>query len=367
MSKSKPEWAPDNDNYEFASSVVTGIENFSKSETNKPKSGKTLNVNDYVSGIINRDRAVLARAITLIESNSEAHSNMAQEILEKVLPDSGKSIRIAITGAPGAGKSTFIDTFGTFLCDKGYNVAVLAIDPSSSLTKGSILGDKTRMENLSRNDNAFIRPSPSSGTLGGVAGKTRESIFLCEAFGFDIIIIETIGVGQSEIVARSLCDMFILLLLPGEGDELQGIKKGTVELSDIILINKSDGDNVNNAKLTQHQYKQAVHYIQNATKDWETKVMLISALTGLGMEDVFNEIINFQNIASENGSLINRRQHQLLAWFYSLLDEKIRNSFYNNSEIAELLPNFESNIFSSKTTVTKSVNDIFSRYLKLLK
>jgi LAO/AO transport system kinase len=247
---------------------------------------KQLTTEDYTNGILSKDIVMLSKAITLIESNANTYITQAQEVLRSILPNSGKSVRIGISGPPGAGKSTTIESLGCYLSKQGLKVAVLAIDPSSTLTKGSILGDKTRMELLSREPNAYIRPSPSAGTLGGVARKTRETILLCEAAGFDVILIETVGVGQSEITVRSMVDFFLLVLIPGSGDELQGIKKGVVEISDMIAVNKCDGDNVQFANLTCASYQHAVGMLSSATDGWKTIVKTFSALNHKGIEDI---------------------------------------------------------------------------------
>ena len=324
----------------------------------KSNSRKDPTVRQFIDGIISKDRTVLARAITLIESNSPKHNKISQEILNNILSSTGNSIRIAITGAPGAGKSTFIEAFGSFLCDIGKNVAVLAIDPSSSRSKGSILGDKTRMEALSGQKNAFIRPSPTSGNLGGVGRRTRESILLCEAAGFDVIIIETVGVGQSEIIVRSMTDFFMVLLMPGEGDELQGLKKGSIELADAIVINKSDGELIQKAQFTRQSYETAVHYIQPATNNWTTPVVTCSALKNTGIQEMWKIIEEFKINTLESGEFSKRRSQQLSEWFDALLNEAILYQFYAHSGINHKIEKIKKNILENKISPTEAVKSI---------
>src|SRR4051794_37873334 len=252
-------------------------------------------------GVLKGDRSLLARAITLVESNAEQHFQKAQQLLQKLFHHTGKSIRIGITGVPGAGKSTFIEAFGMYLCGLGYRVAVLAIDPSSSISGGSILGDKTRMEQLSKNPNAFIRPSPTGGKLGGVHRKTREAMLICESAGYDIILIETVGVGQSEVIIRDMVDFFILLVLTGAGDELQGMKKGIMELADAVIINKADGDNAAKADKTRVEYGRILHFLQPATKGWKTRALTCSSLHGKGISDIWVLISEFENKTRQSG------------------------------------------------------------------
>ena len=266
----KPEWTPDNAGTEFTSHVMKGIigghDGIEKLTPNPSAPRRNVDIEAYAEGVVSGNRAILARAITLVESNAPHHFEAAQALLQMLLPHTGNSIRIGITGVPGAGKSTFIDTFGSYLTAQGYKVAVLAIDPSSSVTRGSILGDKTRMGNLSRDENAFIRPSPTGGMLGGVARKTRESILVCEAAGYNVILVETVGTGQSEITVRSMVDFFLLILITGAGDELQGIKKGVIEIADALLINKADGDNKIPAQAARAEYNRVLRFLTSATK-----------------------------------------------------------------------------------------------------
>ncbi len=316
------------------------------------------NLENLTKGILASDIPALARSITLVESNLKNHINLAQTLLHKILPFTGNSIRIGITGAPGVGKSTFIESFGTYLCEIGKKIAILAVDPTSSISKGSVLGDKTRMERLSRYPNAFIRPSASGGTLGGVARKTREAILLCEAAGFDIIIVETVGVGQSEIVVRSMVDFFLLLISPGSGDELQGFKKGSVELADAIAINKADGENINLANVTKNEYLQALHYLLPATEGWKTPVVTVSALTNVGIIDIWNIIQDFIDNVKSSGVFERRRKEQSLNWMHTLLRDYLLTSFYNHSKVKSILQEMEQGVIEGKITPTAAVKEI---------
>jgi len=293
----RPEWVPEQagESEGFTTNVMSGIKSkhdgmpggHSASVLHQPTvRRRELSIDEYVDGVLSGDRAVLARAITLVESNADRHQDLAQEMLTRLLPYSGSAIRVGITGVPGAGKSSIIETLGLKLCDMGHRLAVLAVDPSSSVTGGSILGDKTRMEMLSRNKKAFIRPSPSGGVLGGVARKSRETMIVCEAAGFDVIIVETVGVGQSEITVRSMVDMFLLLQIAGAGDELQGIKKGVMERCDLIVVNKADGDNLLRANAARADYERILHYLQPSTEGWITKALACSAYTGDGLDQL---------------------------------------------------------------------------------
>ncbi|HPI19392.1 MAG TPA: methylmalonyl Co-A mutase-associated GTPase MeaB [Candidatus Kapabacteria bacterium] len=321
-----------------------------------------MTVEEYINGVKNGDRVVLAQAITLIESNSLNHFNLGQKVLRSLLPLTGNSIRIAITGSPGVGKSTFINSFGTYLCNEGHKVAVLAIDPSSIRSRGSVLGDKTRMEDLANNDNAYIRPSPSAGTLGGVNRKTRETMLLCEAAGFDTILVETVGVGQSEVTARSMTDFFLLLLQPGAGDELQGIKKGAVELADGILINKADGSNLNMANLTKAQYQNALHYILPATDGWQTPVLLASSIEEKGLEDVWSCIKDFIENTTKSKVFSTRRNEQKLDWLNSMIDEYLKNRFFNSERIKNIIPSIETSIINGAITPSAAIQLLIKEY-----
>ena len=297
----KPSWVPEEENDKFACRVMYGVTGghegtpgvtVDKKDKVAPAiKRRKLEVDDYVEGVLKCDRAILSRAITLVESNAAAHFETAQQVIQKLLPYTGKSTRVGITGVPGAGKSTFIEALGTNLCRGGHKVAVLAVDPSSTVTKGSILGDKTRMEQLSREPNAFIRPSPSGGTLGGLTRKSRETLLLCEAAGYDTILVETVGVGQSETTVRSMVDFFLLVVLTGAGDELQGMKKGVMELADAIVVNKADGDNKQRAMVTRAEYERILQFLRQATENWTTHAYTCSAYTGAGIMELWNDVI----------------------------------------------------------------------------
>ena len=288
---------------------------------------RDLRVDDYVAGIRAGSRPVLARAITLIESARADDEPKGQELLTRLLPDTGNAYRVGITGVPGVGKSTFIEVLGTFLTTAGHRVAVLAIDPSSSRTGGSILGDKTRMPRLAADPAAYIRPSPTSGALGGVARMTRETMLLCEAAGFDVILVETVGVGQSEVLVAEMVDFFLALMLPGAGDELQGIKKGLIELADMIAINKADGDNRLRAEQAARHYRNALHIIEPPTPLWRPPVVTLSALEETGIAELWDAIERHRQALEASGDLARRRQEQTVGWFRSLLDERLRQAF----------------------------------------
>jgi LAO/AO transport system kinase len=365
----KPEWVPDNAGKEFACRVMSGVD---ARHDGMPGGGKPLGIpvvkrskltkEDYVRGVLNGDRGVLARAITLIESNSPEHMEKAQQVLQDLLPYTGKSMRVGITGVPGAGKSTFIEALGCRLCEQGHKVAVLAVDPSSSVTKGSILGDKTRMENLAKQSSAFIRPSPSAGTLGGVTRKSRETLLLCEAAGYDAILVETVGVGQSETTVRSMVDFFLLIVLTGAGDELQGIKKGIMELADAILINKADGDNKQRAMMARADYERILHYLRAATEGWQTKAYTCSAYTGEGIDEIWAEIIRFRNTAEQNGVFQQRRKSQTMSWVYTMVDEHLRQLFWQNQQVVSCRNTVEQQMLAGSLSATLAAQRLIAAF-----
>lgn len=321
-------------------------------------------VDELVSGILAGDVTMLSRAVTLVESLVPEHQQLAQEVIEKCLPHSGNSRRIGITGVPGAGKSTSIDVFGLHVLRDGGKLAVLAIDPSSERTRGSILGDKTRMEKLSTHPGAFIRPSPSAGSLGGVARKTRETIVLCEAAGYNNIFVETVGVGQSETAVHSMVDFFLLIQLAGTGDELQGIKRGIMEMADGIVINKADGDNVDRARLAQAQFKSALRLFPPTASGWSPEVLTYSGYFELGIPEVWEMIDRYFEFVKENGYFERRRREQARYWMYETINEQLRNRFYNDSEIESMLADREAAVLDNRQSSFIAARDVLEYYFK---
>jgi len=325
---------------------------------------RLLSAREYVDGVLSGDRVLLARAITLIESNAPAHQEVAQEVLAALLPRRCASIRVGITGVPGAGKSTFIEALGTGLTGRGHKVAVTAVDPSSSVTGGSILGDKTRMEKLAADPMAFIRPSPTGGTLGGVARKTRETILLFEAAGYDVILVETVGVGQSEIQVRSMVDFFLLILLAGAGDELQGIKKGVVEIADAVLINKADGANLPAARQARSEFERVLHYLRPATEGWTTAAHLSSAVSGQGVMDMWAVVEEFAVFTRGSGVFDRRRTEQERQWVRALVREGLDDIFRSRPGVAEMTADLEQQVARGElpaTTAASRLLDFFRR------
>ena len=352
------------DTFNSALSVQEGIEQ--PSEVNpyltKRQPKRELTADECVEGILRGDRVVLSRAITLIESTKPEHYAKGQEVIERCLPHSGNSIRIGITGVPGAGKSTFIESFGTYLTSQGHKVAVLAIDPSSERSKGSILGDKTRMESLSVNPKAFIRPTPSGLTLGGVARKTRETIILCEAAGFDTILVETVGVGQSETIVKSMTDFFLLLLIAGAGDELQGIKRGIMEMADAIVITKADGDNQLKAQQARNQYQSVINLFPANDNGWKVPVTTCSVYDQPSIIAISDLINRFAEETRANGSFHLQRNQQLVKSFYEWIDFSIKSRFYENKDVKQLIEKLLPQIQSGHITPYQAGHQILENH-----
>lgn len=326
-----------------------------------------LSVDDYVKGILEGNFTILSQAVTMVESAKPDHQQIAQQIIEKCLPHAGNSIRLGITGVPGAGKSTFIESLGMHIIRNGGKLAVLAIDPSSERSKGSILGDKTRMEKLSGEANAYIRPSPSAGSLGGVARKTRETIILCEAAGFDTIFIETVGVGQSETAVHSMVDFFLLLMLAGAGDELQGIKRGIMEMADAITINKADGSNKDRANMAQAEYKSALHLFPPTQSGWVPQVKTCSALYHQGIEEIWNMVLEYVALTKGNEFFNLNRRSQAKYWMYESINEQLRNSFYHHEEIKSKLGLNEQMVLNDEKSSFMAAKDLLDTYFKHIK
>ncbi len=322
-------------------------------------------VEEYVKGILSGDRVLLSQAVTLVESSLPEHQETAQAIIEQCLSHSGNSIRVGITGVPGAGKSTSIDAFGMHLLEQGHKLAVLAIDPSSERSKGSILGDKTRMEKLSMAENAFIRPSPSAGSLGGVARKTREIIVLCEAAGFDYIFVETVGVGQSETAVHSMVDFFLLIQLAGTGDELQGIKRGIMEMADGIVINKADGDNIDKANMARRQLRNALHLYPLPESGWSPEVLTYSGYYKIGIAEVWEMIHRFIAFVRENGYFDRKRKEQAKYWMFESINEQLRNGFYRDPEIAQLLTRLEDEVLQDRKSSFTAAREALDAYYRI--
>lgn len=326
-----------------------------------------LTAEEYIKGVLKGDRVLLSRAITVIESNLESDKLLAKEIIQSILPNTGNSIRIGITGVPGVGKSTFIEAFGKHLIKKGKKVAILSIDPTSQRTKGSILGDKTRMEELANIDDAYIRPSASGATLGGVANKTGETVLLCEAAGYDVVLIETVGVGQSETAVHGMTDFFLLLMLSGAGDELQGIKKGIMEMADMVVINKADGDNIRKSELAKRQYENALHIFPPSESGWNPVVSTASSIKNTGIENVWDEILKFKKIVTENGYFHKNRSRQQIQWMYNNINEALKKLFYGSESIANQLKVLENQVVEAKISPVKAAQRIVDVFKKSFK
>jgi len=345
----KPDWAPAGGGPEFATRVVAGVPQPASSHP-RTAPPKPADLPALAGKIRAGDRGALARGITLIESRAQAHRHSAEHLLNDLMPFSGKAWRVGITGVPGAGKSTFIDALGMALCGAGRKVAVLTVDPSSPISHGSILGDKTRMESLARNPSAFIRPSPSRGEVGGVARRTRESITLCEAAGFDVVLVETVGVGQSEVLVREMVDCFLLLMIAGAGDELQGIKKGIIEMADLVAVNKADGDNRLRAEATRLEFERAMHYLSASEDAWHPPVLSCSSLSSGGVREVWNQVERFMAHGERTGQFQERRRSQSLAWLSALLEQGLKDAFFSNRKLVALKRSLELDVAAGKVS-----------------
>ena len=319
---------------------------------------ESAKINELANGLRAGHRAALARAITLIESRRTDHQAAARELVQALLPRTGKAIRVGITGSPGVGKSTTIDTLGMHLIERGHQVAVLAVDPSSARTGGSILGDKTRMAKLAASDHAYIRPSPSSGTLGGVAAKTREAMLLCEASGFDVVLVETVGIGQSETAVSDMTDFFLALMLPGAGDELQGIKKGLVELADMIAINKADGDNIKRANIAAADYRGALHILSPRSEHWQPPVVTYSALTGTGMAELWQKVQDHRNAMTASGEFASRRREQQVKWMWSMLENRMMARLRSDAAIRAKVRKIETEVAEGRIAAALAAETI---------
>lgn len=368
MTKADPKQHPENDPAFAGLSVKQGIEQPDAVNADSvhrylwKSQRKELTATEYCEEILKGNRTLLSRAVTLIESNKPEHQHIAQEIIFQCLPYSGKSVRIGITGVPGAGKSTFIESFGTYLTSIGKKLAVLAIDPSSERSRGSILGDKTRMEELSADPNAYIRPSPSSGSLGGVARKTRETILLCEAAGFDTILIETVGVGQSETVVHSMVDFFLLLQIAGAGDELQGIKRGIMEMADTIVINKADGDNVNRAQSAATLFRNALHLFPPASSGWIPQVLTCSSIKKTGISEVWQCIEDYFSHVEKNNYFAERRATQSRYWMMETIDDHLKQNFYHNKTVKSALAHIEHKVTDNRLSPFVAAQQLLEKY-----
>ncbi len=366
-----PEWTPEGNCEGFACRVMDGVEAGHDGISTYNGTGKgskiavrhrrpQLDAEQYAEGVLRGDLAVLGRAITLVESNAAQHIEKAQEVLKILLPHTGNSLRVGITGVPGVGKSTFIETFGCHLVEQGHKVAVLAVDPSSSISGGSILGDKTRMERLSREERCFIRPSPAGVTLGGVARKTRETMLVCEAAGFDVVLIETVGVGQSETTVRSMVDFFLLLMLAGAGDELQGIKKGIMELADALVITKADGKNKLIAQTARAEYERALHYLQPSTEGWVSHAYTCSSVTNEGIDEIWKVIRKYRDITGKSGVFERHRKEQNIKWVHEMVDDHLRSVFARHPEVNRIIKDVERSVADGELPAVAAVQQLIA-------
>jgi len=359
-----PDWVPagsENDPH-FACRIMTGVMPHSPTVKHHPVKRRKLTLDDYEQGVLAADVGILSRAITLVESTHPAHEALAQELLTRLLPQTGKSVRVGITGVPGVGKSTLIESLGCQLCAMGHRLAILAVDPSSSVTGGSILGDKTRMQNLVREPNAYIRPSPSSGSLGGVGRKSRETLLLCEAAGYDVILVETVGVGQNEITVRSMVDFFLLIMLAGAGDELQGMKKGVIEIADLLAVNKADGDNLQRTQLASAEYNRVLEILQPATPGWKTRCTTCSALIPETLTALWEIIAKFGAATRASGAFAARRRHQSIEWMDAMIEEELRQRFFRNPRVKHHLPALAQQVANQTLPAATAVRQIMERF-----
>jgi LAO/AO transport system kinase len=363
-SASIPDWVPDGSENDpkFACRTMSGVSLESHEPEMTLAKRRKLTPDDYERGVLSADISILSRAITLVESNRPEDEALAQDLLARLLPKTGNSIRIGITGVPGAGKSTLIELLGCQLCEMGHRVAVLAVDPSSSVTGGSILGDKTRMQNLVRQENAYIRPSPAGGSLGGVGRKSRETMLLCEAAGYDVILVETVGVGQSEITVRSMVDFFLLIMIAGAGDELQGMKKGVIEIADLLAVNKADGDGAIRAKHACTDYSRILHILQPATPGWKTRCVTCSALIPETVIAIWETIQKFVSTTRESGTFQARRQHQSTKWMHALIQDELQQRFFRDPKVRQLLPEIEKSVANQSLPVVTAVRKILETF-----
>lgn len=354
-----PDWRPEDAGPEFAVRIVPArAAPKAAAGSARPPRRRRFSAEEYARGVLSADRSLLAQAITVVESDAAARIVEAQRILALLLPHTGRSVRVGITGVPGAGKSSLIDVLGTWLCRQGRKVAVLAVDPSSCVSHGSILGDKTRMEQLAREPNAFIRPSPSGSAPGGVARKTRETILVCEAAGYDVILVETVGVGQGEVAVRSMVDFLLLLTITGGGDDLQGMKRGSLELADAVVVAKADGENAARAEAARRMLRESLHYFAPPTPGWPARALTCSARTGGGVPALWEVVEEFLQLTRGNGALEERRRRQNLAWAQSMVEEALRSRFFRQPGVAARRAAWEKAILNGEIPVTAAVQEL---------
>ncbi len=357
----EPEWHDKERKEKFAVKIVKPSNAFNEVKP-RPVKKNELPIEELAERILAGERTALAKAITLVESNSEKHFDKARKLLEMLMPQTGNSIRIGISGIPGAGKSTFIEKLGLYLIEQNHKVAVLAVDPSSTITKGSILGDKTRMEKLSQQENAFIRPSPSGGALGGVARKSREIILLYEAAGYDVILVETVGVGQSEITVRTMVDFFLLMMIAGTGDSLQGIKRGILEIADALFFNKAEGENKTKSEIASKEFETALKYFSHPVKNWQPQIFTGSALNGVGIKEFWDTVLKFVEITKTEGYFYENRKKQTVNWVFETIENELKMRFYNNKSIRQLIPQVKDKIINGELLPVNAVELLLRKY-----